>query len=293
VEDSSTTSGGRSSKIVLENYQAQSDRSGSSFLRSRFIRMFRSLKAVRRTYGVKKGRKLSNRHLTDTIASLKAGKEPKRAFMKKTDSDIPCVSAFVSIDHSGSMYHIEKEAANLALTLTEPLDALNDTTTARVRVEGWMSGSSSNIYDVMSALNRQAPHLDTSGRHSPIQAIVYKTETQPLRTVARNFGRIRSGGGTPMTSGLSRAFKWLSKEDPNNVRVCFLLTDGAPNDRQAARRMIDKMTHNGIIVVGVGFGYGASSVKELFPIAVWGEDILSVPKEVVAILEPLILNRNK
>ena len=148
------------------------------------------------------------------------------------------------------------------------------------------------VYDITSDLNRLSPHLNVNAC-DPIQAIVYKTESQSLRSVLRNFGRIRSGGGTPMKSALSRAYRWLANEERDHVRICFLLTDGQPYDRQGTKDLIDDMIRDGIIVVGVGFGYGAESVKTLFPIAVWGQDIRAIPKEVIATLEPLIMKKSK
>ena len=72
-------------------------------------------------------------------------------------------------------------------------------------------------------------------------------------------------------------------------RVLFVITDGCPDGghEPVIRRQIRLAKEAGIHVIGVGIGYGAEYVKDLFPDYVWGESH-ELPKQLVAKLNKLL-----
>jgi nitric oxide reductase activation protein len=73
-------------------------------------------------------------------------------------------------------------------------------------------------------------------------------------------------------------------------RVLFCITDGCPNGGHEAimRRQLRIAKEAGIHVIGVGVGYGAQYVTNVFPDSVYAADVKQLPVLLIAKLNDLI-----
>jgi hypothetical protein len=76
--------------------------------------------------------------------------------------------------------------------------------------------------------------------------------------------------------------------------VIFVLTDGKPDygHHKVLRSQLQRAAEAGILVVGVGLGYGSEYVQHTFPESVYAGDITALPKLLVAKLETLVKTRH-
>lgn len=87
------------------------------------------------------------------------------------------------------------------------------------------------------------------------------TKDQSVRNRARYYAR-DPDGGTPLTQGLLHAVERLPEKNPLQRNIIFVFTDGAPDDRYSAAKVIERCTELGIEVYGIGIGANAE-VEEL------------------------------
>ena len=101
----------------------------------------------------------------------------------------------------------------------------------------------------------------------------YRTQVEPLtgfgETVRRTAGRyagVQATGGTPMLEALLWAVDDLLMQ-PEPRKICLVITDGHPNNREGTAEIIRRCTAGGVEVMGIGLGGGARYVHDLFPVS--------------------------
>jgi len=230
--------------------------------------------------GTRRGKALSSRYLTDTFSTLAAGKTPRRAFRSTEEQEVPSTAAAVVVDESGSMCGILAEAGQVAAALAMPLDSLG----CAVQVSGIRSGSWGTGNGGV-----EGAHRDYSVNYD-----VIKGYDEPYRQAEPRFSLLRATGGTPLADGIEFALRGILDRDEDN-RIVFVITDGCPDwgNEPVIRRQIRIAQENGIHVVGIGIGSGASYVKNLFPDHVWAPRVTELPRLLVKKLNDLMVRKGR
>ena len=81
-----------------------------------------------------------------------------------------------------------------------------------------------------------------------------------------------------------------------NLTVAFVITDGVPYTRKPRplhhasyapiiERYVSRAMRAGIEIVGVGVGFEAQYVREVFPSFVWAESFEELPKKLIDALQ--------
>jgi hypothetical protein len=252
----------------------------ASYLRSRLRSIVKALEMVSVVHGTRRGRRLSSRFLVDSKVSLMGKNNPQRAY-KQTDAEIDTsFAAAVVIDESGSMSGCLQDATKVLCAIAEPLDSLG----CPVQVSGFRDGG---WYDSPNASDEK--NRDQFHRFNGIVHDIFKAFDEPLRSVKWRFANTRATGGTPMADGVQFGLDGLSVRNEGH-RILFVITDGQPNSghKQIIRRQIRLAKAAGIHVIGVGLGYGAEYVKDVFPDSVWSRNIADMPKALIAKLNELV-----
>ena len=262
---------------------AREVRKGTAFLKTRLAQMFRALENSGTEHGVRVGRKVSGRMLVNTYCELRGGDIPSRPYMETAPVIDMSVASAVVIDESSSMSDKLRETTAIVYTLLDALDCIG----AKSMALGFRSKHYSGGYP-----NREDMPTDCH-RTSAMYYDLFKDWSERFSTVAPRLKEIRASGGTPMADGIEFALSELSKR-PEGYRVLFVVTDGQPDgghDRVIRSQM--KRAHDaGIMVVGVGLGYGSVHVKTTFDDSVYSTKLDDLPKELCAKLEHLVRTRH-
>jgi len=255
----------------------QSVRHECSFLRARLRNIMRAMEMSSVLHGAPKGRKLSERHLVDTMISVRSGEPPQKAFIESSQQIDTSLAAAVVQDESGSMRPLLAEATRMLCALTEPLDGLKG---CKVQASGFRSGRRPSEFPVRAS--------DCHRTHGVIHD-VFKTFDEPFRAVRWRFANTRASGGTPMADGIQFGLDALS-ERPEHHLVLFVITDGEPDPghQPVILRQLRLAKEAGIHVIGVGIGEEATFVKTLFPDHVWSKKVSEAPKLLIAKLNELV-----
>ncbi len=250
----------------------------ASYLCSRLRQIVKAMEMTNTVHGIRRGRRLSNRFLVDSRNTIKAGQMPKRAY-RETDAQVDTsTAAAIVLDQSGSMTGNLKDATRVLCAITEPLDKLG----CPVQVSGFRDGR--RYSDGHSHGDGGDYH-----RYNSIVHDVFKTFDEPLRSVKWRFANTRATGGTPMGDGVQFGLDALSGR-PEGHRILFVITDGQPSGghAQIIKRQVRLAKQAGIHVIGVGLGYGAQYVQDVFPDSVYTERISDMPKALIAKLNELV-----
>lgn len=266
------------SRILLSSVKAE-----CSYLRARLRSIVRSVEQRSITHGVLKGKGISERMLTDTVAHLRAGQKPRRAYYAVSDKIDTSLSAVVIIDESGSMgYPRQKlqDATKCLMAITEPLDSLG----SKVMVAGVRDGPGSGLHVDYTEVFSSGCHRQQGVCHD-----VFKGFDEKFANVRHRFANTRAEGGTPLADGVQFGLDTLSHRQEAH-RVLFVVTDGQPNHGHEAviRRQVRLAKKAGIHVIGVGIGSDSRPVMTLFPDHVWAASIAELPKELVGKLNDLL-----
>ena len=232
--------------------------------------------------GCPKGRKLSARNLVNTYSQVTSFERPDRAFKRIDEEELPSTAATVVVDESGSMCNILQEAGQISAAIAMPLDALG----AKVMVHGIRSGS---YYS-----DEVAPNHDRSipfHRSGGVNHDIIKGFDEPYRTIEGRFAKLRAEGGTPLSDGIQFSMDNLEYRDEDN-KIIFVVTDGWPNGGHVPviNRQIRLCKERGWHIIGVGVGYDAQYVQNLFPDSVYSETVADIPKLLVKKLNELLTN---
>lgn len=234
--------------------------------------------------GCPKGRKLSARNLVNTYSQVTSFERPDRAFKRIDEEELPSTAATVVVDESGSMCGILQEAGQISAAIAMPLDALG----AKVMVHGIRSGG--YYYSDEVAPNHDH-HVAPQHRSGSVNHDIIKAFDEPYRTAEGRFAKLRAEGGTPLSDGIQFSMDNLEYRDEDN-KIIFVVTDGWPNNGHVPviNRQIRICKERGWHIVGVGVGYDAQYVQNLFPDSVYSPTVAELPKLLVKKLNELMTN---
>ena len=230
--------------------------------------------------GCARGRKLSARNLANTYAQVRNFERPDRAFKRIDEEELPSTAATVCVDESGSMWNILQEAGQIAASIAMPLDALG----AKVMVHGIRDGSCYNSTEAPNNVRTGGHHRSGGVNHDIIKAF-----DEPYRTAEKRFGELQATGGTPLADGIQFAMDNMEYRDEDN-KIIFVVTDGWPNHGHVPviNRQIRICQERGWHIIGVGVGYDARYVLNLFPDAVQADTVSEIPALLVKKLSELM-----
>jgi len=252
----------------------------SAFLRARLRTVVRSLELTRVYHGAPKGRRLSSRYLVDSVATIKGGKPPTKAFCVKSAKVDMSMACFVLVDESSSMSSRKKDAARIMVSLTEPFDALHCPTMAA----GFRNGCYGCGVPAEEGPDRYRYHRDRGVIHD-----VFKMWHEAFNAIRYRFANTRAVGSTPMADGIQFALDCLSMRNETH-RFLFVVTDGQPDGghRPIIVRQCRLGREAGVHVIGVGMGTGARGVMSLFKDHVYADTISELPRRLIAKLNELV-----
>ena len=255
-----------------------------AYLRARLRTMVRSMEMTSTTRGVLKGRALSSRYLTDTIASIRGGQDPRRAFDRKGVTVDLTMSCAIVLDESGSMDIRRADATRILVALTEPLDALQCPTF----VLGFRNGAPLS-YGLAAFGIQTAPDGTVSHRRHPVFYDVFKGFNERFNAVRWRFANTKALGSTPLADGIQFALNALSYRKEAH-RILFVVTDGEPDPGTlpVIRHQIRLAKEAGVQIIGIGVGEDAKYVKTCFIDHVWSDNVSEFPKLLLEKLNSLI-----
>ena len=215
-------------------------------------------------HGVPQGRDLSGRMLVDSMASIRAGEKPSRAYYAVGEQIDTSMVAVVLVDQSGSMSDKIINTTKGMLIIVSPLDSLAVPTL----VLGFRDGPANVIEGAVQGCHRvHGVCLD-----------VFKAYHESFPSIRGRFAHVSGVGGTPMADGLQVGLEALIGRQETH-RVLFVITDGMPNPGHppVIRRQIRLAKEAGIHVIGVGIGMGCLYIKKQFPDYVWVRSVTELP----------------
>lgn len=255
-------------------------KSECSYLRARLRAIVRAVEQRQIIHGVRRGKEISERMLVDSVAAIRSGRAPTRAYYTESDKIDTSVAAVIVIDQSSSMEWPRtklQDATRCMMAITEPLDALG----AAVMAAGFRDGPG-------------IPHDggdDTRECHRTegVCYDIFKGFNERFATVKWRFANTRATGGTPMADGVQLGLDVLEKR-PEGHRLLFIVTDGDPNylHDQVIRRQIRLATEAGIRVIGVGIGNDCKNVMRLFDDHVWSPSVREMPQMLISKLNEIL-----
>ena len=259
-------------------------RKDTSYVRTRFSQVFRALENSGTEHGVRVGRKVSDRMLVNTYCEIRGGDQPTRPYRVTAPTIDMSVAAALVIDESSSMSDKLRQTTAIAYTMLDALDSIG----AKTLAVGFRDHNSRHYYD-------NAGHKDNVDYHrtGAIYYDMFKDWTERFSTVAPRLKEIKATGGTPMADGVEFALNELSRR-PEGHRILFVLTDGQPDrsHHRVLKAQIRRAKQAGILLVGVGLGYGSEFVKDTFEDSVFEYDLSKLPKELVTKMELLVRTRH-
>lgn len=278
----SSSSRGRASDDAATANLLTSVRQECTVLRTKLRQMVREAEMVGTEHGVRKGKRLSPRHLTNTVITMRGGRAPQHAYQQSDEAVDTSMAAAIVVDESGSMAGRLRLTSQGLVALVEPLDKLGVAT----QVVGFRNG---NGYDAVSGKEAYQYHRDTG-----ITYDIFKRFDERFTNVRYRFNNLRAVGGTPMADGIAHAMASMNGRTEGH-RVIFVLTDGAPDysHKPVIRWQIEQCRNAGIHLVGVGLGPGAQYVTTLFDDSVYASDLRMLPAALTKKLNELLNFRHR
>jgi hypothetical protein len=257
-------------------------RRNTAFLKTRLASVFRGLENTGIEHGVRKARYVSDRMIAHTALEIRQGIQPTRAYVEKTPVIDMSVAACIVVDESYSMKDKLRQTCAVTYTIADALDSIG----AKVMALGFRSKHG-------SVSPKDWSEYRGCHRDHALYYDLFKTWDERFRQVAARFLEIHAEGGTPMADGVEMALRELSTR-PEAHRVIFVVTDGEPDGQHGPvlRAQLRRAREAGILVVGVGLGYGSGYVTTCFPDSVYSPNMERLPKLLVAKLELLIKTRH-
>ena len=254
-------------------------------IRSQYRRKFLEARRPVAFHGVRRGRDLSERRMVDTMVEIRSGVRPTRPDYKIKKGDDCSLALAVVGDQSGSMAGQNAHYAAMAMiALADSFESLG----SPVMCCGVRNGN----WDAKSYWNEPTKWDDSVQFHRSHPVIIDEfkgwDESMKKKHVRGRFSAYKATGSTPLSDGVQYALESIS-ERPERHRVIVVLTDGAPDNAKAMRRLIRIAREAGIWVVGVGIGYGMDRVHDLFvDKAVVCEDPSTMPRDLLSVLEGIV-----
>jgi hypothetical protein len=243
-----------------------------TFLRARLRNIVRAQEMVSTTHGVRRGRKISNRRLTDTAVELLANENPSRPYQITDASVDTSLAQCLVLDQSGSMYSQVYQVAQTMMVMADCVESIGGKTMAL----GFRDGQNAHYSD--------SAHYDTTyHRVHGVRYDIFKMWEEKFINAKWRFAHTQATGGTPMADGIQYGLLALNERREAH-RIMWVITDGCPNSphEKVIARQIRLAKAAGIHVIGIGIGDGAQYVKKLFPDHVWVKNVRDLPQPVVA-----------
>lgn len=239
-------------------------RQDTTFLRSRMRALIRAMNETAVHHGVRKGYTLSERMFTDSKIALREGRMPDRAYQVTDDRIDTSFAASVVLDQSGSMYSQVPWAIQALTALTDSLSYLG----CPVQVIGFQERYS----------HERVVPVAGAHRHHGVKINVFKGFNESFPVCKARLAGLMTGGGTPLADGIQYGWEGLRTRREKR-RVMFVITDGEPNDghEEVMRWQIRNARREGILIVGVGVGYDARYVNNVFDDAIWADTFDKIP----------------
>jgi hypothetical protein len=266
------------SKLLVDSVRAE-----VAYLRTKLRILVRSVEQQSTAHGLRHGRGLSERMLVDSVASLRAGTMPQRAYYDIGERIDTSLAAVVVIDQSGSMGFSKKKLQNAArclIALTEPLDSIG----SAVMVAGFRDGYANEDGVDWSDARALGCH-----RYEGVCYDIFKGFDERFIAARWRFANTRGCGSTPMADGVQFGLDALSGRQEAH-RALFVITDGEPNsgDNAVIRHQIKLAEAARVNVIGVGIGKDSIGVMTLFPNHVWTARIGDMPIKLVEKLTEIL-----
>jgi hypothetical protein len=248
-----------------------------AFLRARLRNIVRAQEMVSTTHGVRRGRKISNRRLTDTAIELRGNENPSRPYQVTDTSVDTSVALCLVLDESGSMYSQLYQVAQAMMIMADCVESIGGKTMALgVRDGKDASYTGPDRYD------------GTYHRVHGVRYDIFKTWEETFVNAKWRFAHTQADGGTPLADGIQFGLTALNERREAH-RILWVLTDGCPNSphEKVIARQIRLATAAGIHIIGNGIGNEGQYVTKLFPNHVWVKAVRDLPQPVVAKLNEL------
>jgi Mg-chelatase subunit ChlD len=215
--------------------------------------------------------------LVDSMASIRSGVMPNRAYERPTDAIDTTVSVVIVVDESGSMsYEKRMNAMKGALLIADALEAVK----CPVAVIGFRNGAriSATMPAGMKFHRKDGVHID-----------VFKDFAEPFTIAKERFGAFRGVGGTPMADGVQHALDMIQKRDDAH-RIVFVLTDGVPDHGHlpVIRHQVRVASKAEIHVIGVGIGAESSYVQTSFPEHIYVPKVADLSRSLIDKLNQIV-----
>lgn len=272
-------------RIVRSNHQDQDQRRANEmlarvrdtvvFLRARLRNIVRAQQMTATTHGVRRGRKLSNRRLTDTAVELLARENPSRPYQITDTAIETSLAQCIVLDQSGSMAGMVYQVAQTMMILADCAESIN----AKTMALGFRDGADSGYKGLWD---------DAYHRIQGVRYDVFKLWDEKFQGVKWRFAHTQATGSTPMADGIQYGLSALNERREAH-RILWVITDGDPNSphEKVIRRQIRLAREGGVHVIGVGIGKEAKYVTKLFPDHVWVAQVRDLPQPIVAKLNEL------
>ena len=199
-------------------------------LRTRLRGLLEAAKQSRRC-AARRGKRIDSRRLVKAMAGN------PRIFVNKTQGIAVNTAVQILLDRSGSMCNQMELARESALACGLGL----------AEIEG------------VSLATAAFPAHD--GHVVPLTRF-----GEPVRRTAGRYASLFATGGTPMLEALLWGVDQLLVQ-PEPRKMCLIVTDGVPNNREATAEVIRRCWEGGIEVMGIGIGGHAQYVSDLFPVS--------------------------
>lgn len=220
-------------------------------LTTKLRQKFRGIENTGVSYG-RRGKRLSGRHLTQTVSEIRSDRHPTRPFRLQGQTMDTSIAVDIVLDQSGSMIN---EIADVSAGLISIASAMA-TIGAKTSIHGFQSGLRNRGYDWDQGLKCH--------RRRAVKHWVYKTFRENFTTAVKSrLGSIEVGGGTPLCDGIQFGLDNLSSRKEAH-RILFVLTDGDPSEGTGVIRRQNRLAAEaGIHVIAVSIG-GYHGVKYHF-----------------------------
>jgi hypothetical protein len=244
-----------------------------TFTRARLRTIMKAQEMTDVTHGVRRGRRMSQRTLVDTIVDLESGRMPTRAY--QSDEQQPDTSFAVSVllDQSYSMQDVGvREVAKAMMLMVDSIEGVGGKTMAF----GFRDGARNPEF---SEWTHAAPGYH---RVHGMRYDIFKTWDEQFSNVKWRFAHNQADGWTPMADGIQYGLASLNDRREAH-RILAVITDGDPTKPhdKVIRRQLRLAKEAGVHVIGIGFGRSALYVKKLFPDYAWAPTIQDLPKEIL------------
>ena len=147
-------------------------------------------------------------------------------------------AATILLDRSGSMDGCIKMAAEVSVACAQALERIS-----KVKTSIEMFPGSSHNTQTLQAFGESA------------------------RQIQKRVQDVYACGGTPLAEAIAEVVPKLMAQRVTK-RVLLIVTDGEPNNVESAMRALEHARKSDIEVMGIGIGYGGSSIKRMVPASV-------------------------